>query len=77
VSEPAHNYFAWRIGELDQHVALVARVKELERQRDAAVAVLQKGQTPALPVGAYSFLALSWRDAIDAALAALGAEETK
>jgi hypothetical protein len=55
--------------------ALVARVKELEQQRDAAVTVLQKAQTPVLPVGAYSLLALSWRDAIDTALAALGAEE--
>jgi hypothetical protein len=64
--------------EIDHVIdALVSRVEELEQQRDAVVGILQKAQTPALPVGAYSFLALSWRDAIDAALEALGAEETK
>jgi RNAse (barnase) inhibitor barstar len=49
--------------------------RQLQRQCDSAVAILQKAQTPVLPVGAYSLLALSWRDAIDTALAALGAEE--
>jgi hypothetical protein len=70
VSEPAHNYLAWRIGELEQHVALVARVKELEQQRDAAVAILQNIQ-------GYHVSPEVAAETVDEALAALGAEEAK
>jgi hypothetical protein len=72
VSEPAHNYLAWRIGELEQHVALVARVKELEEQRDAAVGILRNAE----PDYSDGDLRLYMPEILDAALAALGAEET-
>jgi hypothetical protein len=75
VSEAAHNYLAWRIGELEQHVALVARVKELEQQRDAAVAVLRDAREH--PDYVDGDMKLYMPDVFDDALAALGAEEAK
>jgi hypothetical protein len=51
----------------------VARVKELEEQRDAAVGILRNAE----PDYSDGDLRLYMPEILDAALAALGAEETK